>query len=218
MKMPSRVSIVGCAVLAGASAVCGPAAAETATPVATYVVTTIGGSAAGTAVSHEILSLQRAGTSSRLQIAQADGSVFSTPVAYTSNGEIASNSQDGAITCYNMAVAAAGSGDSASPPPSVFVRFGASVVQIPLTVRAVQQHGSVRDIALDGRSNGLFRTANAAVDAGVVINAAIEEDGGDLRSATFDEVHYAGSPAAVVARSTCLVQRVEQHPLARAQS
>jgi hypothetical protein len=97
----------------------------------------------------------------------------------------------------------------------VFVRFGTSVVQIPLVVRATQLHGSVRDVALEGRSSGLFRTTNATVDAGIVITAAIEEDRGDLRSAAFDEVHYAGSPAAVIARSTCLPQRVEGRPLAR---
>lgn len=213
MNATSYASLLSCAVVAGANAAPDAAAAQTSPRVQTYVVTTLGGSAAGNVVARETLSLQ----GSRLQIANADGSVFSSPVVYTAKGEIASNSQDNAITCYNMAIgAAARTPDTSSDPASVFVRFGRSIVQIPLRVRATQVRGSVRDVALEGRSSGIFSTANAAVAAGIVINAGIETDGGDLRSASFDEVHFAGSPAAVVARSACTLQRVEQRPPSRA--
>jgi hypothetical protein len=216
MNGRSRAFLSSCAAAAGV-ALPATVAGQPSPPVVTYVVTTVGASGAGNVVARETLSLQRTGMTSRLRIASADGSVLSMPVRYAANGEIASNSQDSAVTCYNMAmdVAARTREPAASDPASVFVRFGTSIVQVPLTVRATQFRGSHSDVALEGRSTGVLSAANSAVDAGIMIDAAIEQNGDDLSSATFDEVHYAGSPAQIISRSTCTLRRTEQRPATR---
>ena len=215
MNVTLRTCLLGCA-LAAAGTLPGLAGAQTQTTAKTYVITTSAQSSTGTVVVHEALSLERAGTGSWLQLASADGSVLSLPVTFTSEGEIASNSQDGAVTCYNMAInVLARVRRPSGEPASVFVRFGNSVVQIPLDVRATQTRGKIRDIALDGRSAGVFSTGDAAVDAGILIGATVEEVAGVLHLATFDELHYAGTPAHVIARSTCVLQRAERPATAR---
>ncbi len=217
MNIGTRTHRVTCAVAAGIAALPALAGAQTTAPERTYVVTTIGASGAGAVVAHETLSLQHSGKRPRLQIAADDGSVLSLPAAYAANGELDSATQDSAVQCYNMAVDTAAQTRLSAPsePASVFVRFGKSVVQIPLTVRATQVRGSLRDIALDGRSSGVYAAAGTAVAAGIVVTAAIEQDGDDLRSATFDEVHYAGTPPQIIARSSCVLQRAEQRPTTR---
>jgi hypothetical protein len=215
MKLTPATSLLLCALAAGAAALPGVAGAQTRTPAKTYLVTLVAGSAAGSVVTHEALTLAGTGAASQLRIASADGSVLSVPATFTSRGEIASDSQDGAITCYNMTMnVLARLRQPASGPASAFVRFGNSIVAVPLDVRATQTRGSVHDVALDGRSSGIFTVEGAAVDAGIRITAAIEQNGDDVRSATFDEVHYLGTPAQVVARSTCALRRAEETPTA----
>jgi hypothetical protein len=210
--VPSRVIATGSACLALVGMLCGVRAAQADPQPKTYVVTTIGASAGGNAVAREVLSIKPAGSASRIALASADGSVLSMPVTFTSQGEIATNSQDGSVVCYNMAMGViARVRHPDGPPPTVLLQFGGSVVQVPLVVRMTQTHGNLRTTALSGTSTGVYATSDTAVDAGILINASVQQVGDDLHAATFDEVHYAGAPARVVARSTCtLNERAEK--------
>jgi hypothetical protein len=196
--------------VAAAAACALPAAAGAQThAVTTFLVTTLGASGAGNTAVDETLSIDRGASGSRLRLAGNDGSVLSVPAVITTQGEIASDSQDGAVTCYNMAVDAAAHvrRADAAAPPSVFVRFGNSVVQIPLVVAGVQKRGTIRTTALNGTSAGFYSGAGAPVDAGIIIAATVEEEDGELHAAVFDERHYIGTPANVVGRSTCVLRR-----------
>jgi hypothetical protein len=169
----------------------------------------LGASAAGNTAVDETLSIERGTSGSRLRLASNDGSVLSVPAVFTAQGEIASDSQDGAVTCYNMAVDAAAHSrrPDVAAPPTVFVRFGTSVVQVPLVIAGVQTRGATRTIELNGTSAGFYSGAGAPVDAGIIIAATVEEQDGALHAAVFDERHYLGTPANVVGRSTCVLRR-----------
>jgi hypothetical protein len=212
----SRNSILGSALAAGFGAVSSLAGAQASTPPKTFLVTSITASAAGNVVQHEVLSLQDAGGASRIAVASPDGSVLSLPVTFTSEGEIASSSRDSSVTCFNMAMGVlARIRQPGDELPAVLLRFGASVVQVPLAVRSTETRGGVRTTALAGTSTGIFTTGDTAVDAGIVVNASIESSGDALRGATFDEVHYAGRPAHAIARSSCVLTRAPQPASAR---
>lgn len=212
MITTTRAIVTGCVCLTLVNIFCGVSAAQTDPSPKTYVVTTIGASADGNAIAREVLTLEPAGRASRIALASSDGSVLSMPVTFTSQGEIATNSQDAGVVCYNMAmdvVARVHRPDG--PPPQVFLQFGGSVVQIPLVARMTQTQGSLRTMSLSGTSKGVYADANGtAVDAGVIINARVQQVGGDLNAATFDEVHYLGIPARAVARSTCTLEQSAQ--------
>jgi hypothetical protein len=210
LNVPSRTCLT---LAAGAALLPGLAGAQVTPPEKTYIVTTLAGSAGGNVAMREVISLARDGTGSRLRVVGGDASSPWIPVRLTAQGEIASDSQDGAITCYNMAMQVlAHTRQPDGEPASIFVRFGASVVDIPLTLRATQTQGEVRSISLDGRSSGLYSDGNAAVAAGIILDASVETDAGDVRAATFDERNYAGTPARVISRSTCILQRTERQP------
>jgi hypothetical protein len=182
----------------------GNAGAQTTQAPRTYLVTIMGGWAAGNVVVHEVLSLERNGGESRIAVAGADGSIVSIPARFTPDGQIASNSNDAGVTCYNMAMeVVARAGTPSADPASVFLRFANSVVQVPLAVRAVQRTGSQRTTTLQGISRGVFGPAQTSVDAGIDVNATVEQDGDALRGASFDEVQYVGTREHVVGRSTC---------------
>jgi hypothetical protein len=203
---PSRAIVTGSACLALVTAFYGVRAAQADPSPKTYVVMTIGASAGGNAVAREVLTLYPAGNSSRIALASADGSVLSMPVTYTSQGEIATDSQDGSVVCYNMAMdVVARVRHPSGRPPTVFLQFGGSVVQVPLVVRMTQTHGSLRTTALSGTSRGVYAANDTAVDAGIVISASVQQVGDELHAATFDEIHYLGVPARAVARSTCIL-------------
>ncbi len=194
----------------------GSAGAQETPATTAYLVTTAGGSASGNVIAHEVLSLQRAGDASRVAVASADGTIVSLPVRFTPDGQIASRSQDAGVTCYNMAMGVVARAHAPSAAPAtVLLRFANSVVQVPLDVRSTQTQGDVRTTALQGVSRGIFSTADTAVDAGIVVNAVVEQDGNDLRRASFDEIQYIGTPDNVVGRSTCVLTRAPQTPAAR---
>jgi hypothetical protein len=214
MNVSSRSCLLGSALVAGAGALPLVAGAQSQAIAKAYVVTLVAESAAGATLAHEGLAIQRAGNAARMQLASADGSVLSQPVTFTSQGEIASNSQDGAVTCYNMAMNALARQNEPinvpdAAPAAVFVRFGASVVRIPLTPQAIQTQGRSSEIALGGRSSGTFSIGDTSVDAGIIINATVAADAGELRGATFEEIHYLGTPTHVITRSTCVLQRMQ---------
>jgi hypothetical protein len=179
------------------------------TPATTaYLITVAGGSASGNVIAHEVMSIERAGDASRVAVASADGTIVSQPVRFTSDGQIASRSQDAGVTCYNMAMdVVAHAHAPTSAPATVFLRFANSVVAVPLDVRSTQTQGNVRTTALQGVSKGIFSTADTALDAGIVVNAVVAQTGNDLRSASFDEIQYIGTPDRVVGRSTCVLTR-----------
>jgi outer membrane protein assembly factor BamB len=181
----------------------------------TYLVTAIAHSAAGDAVVNEALTFAPDGDGVRLFLANSDGTTFSSPVTFAPDGTIASSSQDGAITCYNMAMSVLASrrataSGSAAGTAAVYVIFGGSVVRVPLGVRTDRVEGTARSIALLGESRGMLSNGTVAEDAGIVITAEVEERRGDLRAAAFDEVHYLGDVSHVVGRSTCTVARAQQ--------
>jgi hypothetical protein len=64
------------------------------------------------------------------------------------------------------------------------------------------------------RAAGVRPVIQTAVAAGIVVSATLEQRGGDLSNATFDEVHCAGAPPRLLARSTCLLRRTEGRPAA----
>ncbi len=199
----------GCALAALVAASPTYAQAQSREQAANYVVTTFGASDAGNAVVREGLSIVRTGKSVRLQLAGADGSVLSVPAQTTAQGMLAVQTQDGAVTCYNMAVDALNAlRQPARNSASVSVRFGGSVVPISLRVSASQTRGRIHSTVLRGASAGLFSAGADAVNAGVLVDAAVQDDGGILSAAAFDEVHYLRAPSNVVARSTCVIQRV----------
>jgi hypothetical protein len=177
----------------------------------TYTITSTSQSASGRALVHEVLSLQPAGNRFRLRVSSADGSMFSLPVELTADGQIASESQDGSVTCYNMAMGVLAhqrdASETANEPPSVFVRFFSSVVPIPLRVLATHTVGALRTIALRGMSAGVVHDSQTATDAGIVIDATVAAENGTLRDATFDETQYIGAPAQIIGRSTCVLKR-----------
>lgn len=204
----AKALVLGC-LLAGLAATI-PAAgdAQPQPAITTYVVTIAGATNAGGGVVHEALSLARGTAGSRLALAGPDGSVVSTPINFTARGEIASGSEDGAVTCYNMAIDALDAARRADADPArVFVRFGNSVVSIPLHVTATQTHGDVRTAALTGVSTGIFSGGDASVNAGIVIEATVTQGADGLDAATFDERQYLAAPDNVVGRSTCVLQR-----------
>jgi hypothetical protein len=206
VNVRSKTTLLGCALAAAIATLPDSAGAQTSTR--TYLVTTIAETAAGNVIANEVLSFEGTGDAARLAVTGADGRSVSAPVTFTAQGEIASNSQDAAITCYNMARdVLVRTRQPAGEPASVFVRFGDSVVHIPLLVRAAQTQGDARDIALSGVSTGTFSDGTASVDAGIVINADVAADADDLRAARFEEVHYAGSPQRPIARSLCTLGR-----------
>jgi hypothetical protein len=209
---PSRVIVTGSACVALVTTFYGARAAKADPSPKTYVVTSIGASAGGNAVAREVLTLNPAGNASRIALASADGSVLSMPVTYTSQGEIATDSQDSSVVCYNMALdVVARVRHPSGPPPTVSLQFGGSVVRVPLVVRMTQTHGSLRTTVLSGTSTGEYAGNLTAVDAGIVVSASVQEVGDELHAATFDEIHYLGVPARAVARSTCMLsERAEK--------
>ncbi len=216
MNRQSKICLaLGATLTLGAGAVPLLAAAQSA-PTA-FLVTEISESAAGRSVIHEALSLEHAASGLRLQLASADGSTFSQPITLNSHGEIASNSQDAAVTCYNMAKNALASQDrsAGSNRAVVFVRFGNSVVTIPLALSATQTQGEARRMIFGGATDGMLTNGATAVKAGIVINAVVDATGDNLRGASFDEVHYLGSPAHVIAHSTCILSHAEPTATAR---
>ena len=176
----------------------------------TYTITSTSQSASGRALVHEVLSLQPAGNRFRLRVSSADGSMFSLPVELTAQGQIASDSQDGSVTCFNMAMGVLAhqrdAGETADEPPSVFVRFFSSVVRIPLRVLATHTAGALRTIALRGMSAGVVHDRQTATAAGIVIDATVAAENGMLHDATFDEMQYVGAPAQIIGRSTCVLK------------
>ena len=164
---------------------------------------------------HELLSLVRTPTESRIAVAGTDGTVVSTPVTFTSEGQIDSNSQDAGVTCFNMAMDALAHVRTPAAPAAVFLRFGTSVVRVPMTVLTVQTDGSARTTALRGVSAGTFTDGSAAAAAGIRIDATVQQQGGELRAAMFEEVHYIGSADNIVAHSTCLLRSAPRRATAR---
>jgi hypothetical protein len=213
--MTPRIASIGCALAATVGTVPVVAAAQT-TPTS-FIVTSIGESDAGKFVMREALSLERAAGGMRLELANDDGSTLTKPVTLTAHGEIALAGQDGAVTCYNMAqdVLASQAHPAAADPAFVFVRFGNSVVRVPLALSTTTTHGGVRRMMLEGTSAGVYTDGQVAAKAGVIIRAAIDAAGNDLRGASFDEVHYLGDPAHVIAHSTCILSRSQPTATAR---
>lgn len=208
MNRSLSARLLGGALTAAAGA--GTAMAQTP-PAASYVITSIGSTAAGNTAAHELLTLRRSGAQSRVALAEPDGTVVSLPVTFTADGAIASRSADGGITCYNMAMDVLAR-DTPSPaaPATVLLRFGASVVPVPLALRAVETQGMSRTVALAGTSSGTFDDGTTTAPAGAFVSAAVQTDGGGLRGAVFDEIRYVGSRENVVGRSTCMLQRAER--------
>lgn len=191
------------------------AAAQTQPAIRSFVVTNVTQTAAGNVVSHELLSLVRTSSQSRIAVEDTAGTVVSTPVSFTAEGQIDSTSQDAGVTCFNMAMDALAHEHTPSSPASVFLRFGGSVVRVPLAVQTVAAHGSDRITALRGVSAGTFTDGETSAAAGIRIDATVEQQAGELRNATFDEIHYIGSTANIVARSTCLLRSAPQRATAR---
>jgi hypothetical protein len=213
VNAPASAVLFGCTLTALGGTNPLAADAQSRTAVASYIVTTAGATGAGGVVVREALSLARVANGGRLALAGPDGTVLSTPVAFSPRGEIASNAQDGAVTCYNMAVDALDAAQRTSADPArVFARFGKSVVGIPLHAVATQTRAGVRTTALTGVSTGVFSTDDGAVDAGIIIEATVTQDAQGLHAASFDERHYVTTPANVVERSTCVLQRSQQRP------
>ncbi len=212
-----RLALASCTLAAGAAAL--PALAQSyagtdPAPNATltsrrFLVTTTSQSPQGDAVIHEALAFEREGNRYRLFLANADGTTFSSPVDFGPGGIIATNSQDGAVTCYNMAMnALAGDREPATNSAAVFVMFGNSVVRVPLVEKSAKTSGTARSIVLSGASKGeLTDSTGTSVDAGILINATIDEQNGTLRSARFEEDHYVGSDSQVAGRSICTVRQ-----------
>jgi len=204
-----RLSVLGCALASSIAAV--PASAQSAASFApdsaakTYAVTSLVQTPQGNAVVHEALSIQPDGSGYRLFLANADGTTFSSPVTFTPDGIITLDSQDSAVTCYNMAMSVIASQRPAAAPAAVFTVFGSTVVRVPLHVDAVHAAGNVRTVLLTGGSKGQLSNGTTAYDAGIAVSAKLDEDGGSMRDASFEQVQYIGSIDHPVGRSTCTV-------------
>jgi hypothetical protein len=173
-----------------------------------FTVTSINASAAGTLVTHEALSLESAPTGMRLRLASDDGSTLTKPITLDADGEIASPTQDAAVTCYNMAVDALTRIKHPSAGPALaYVRIGNSIVPIPLSIDATHVQGNAHRTVLSGTSSGTITSAATSVDAGIIIKATILDNGDALRGATFDELQYLQTPSHVIGHSTCIISR-----------
>jgi hypothetical protein len=170
-------------------------------------VTSITQTSAGRSVQSEELALDRNGAHARVRVSSGDGSMFAIPVALTPGGEIASDSQDRSITCYNMAMGALDHQHADAAPESVLVRYLSSIVPIVLHVQATHDQGPLHTIDLTGMTTGVVHDGESASDAGIIINAAVSAQNGTLNAATFDEVNYLGTPTNIVSRSTCILMR-----------
>jgi hypothetical protein len=128
----------------------------------------------------------------------------------TSDGEIANDSADAGLICYNMATAVVAAHDKEPKAPvPLYIRFLDKVVEIPLTVTAQDADG-VSTLAFQGQDTGQISDGKTAIPSGLLIRGKIEETHGVIATAVFDEATVAGSPPERVSGTSCSLTEVPQ--------
>ncbi len=128
----------------------------------------------------------------------------------SSDGEIANDSADPGLICYDMATAvvAAHRKDPAATVP-LYVRFLDKIVAIPLTVNAQDTDGT-SVLSFEGRDSGEISNGQTALASGLLVRGKIVQTRGAIEMAAFDESSVAGSPAERIGGTSCSLTAVAQ--------
>jgi hypothetical protein len=128
----------------------------------------------------------------------------------TADGEIANDSADAGLICYNMATAVVAAHDKdPNVPVPLYIRFLDKVVAIPLTVK-VQDADGTSTLTFHGQDTGQISNGKTAIASGLLIRGKIEETRGAIATAVFDEATVAGSPAERISGTSCSLTEVPQ--------
>jgi hypothetical protein len=171
--------------------------------------------AAGVARASATLSVSSKNATSFVNVASANGALVSLPTQFAADGEIMANSLDPSVTCYNMAMAALYQARTPAEQAAIFVRFGDDTIGVPVSFKETRESDGA--IALTGSGIKTMTLSNSeaqTIPAGMLVDARIVVERGELSDVVFDEATVVGSPAKPVSRLTCSLTRGAQPPSA----
>lgn len=175
----------------------------------TYAVTSQTDTAGQTVTTREFFAIGSQAGKSFVRISNGVSTAsFAADVA--ADGEIATDTADAGLICYNMATAVVAAHDK-DPKAAVplYIRFLDKVVDIPLTVSAQDADGT-STLTFLGQDSGQISNGQTAIPSGLLVRGKIEESHGAIATAVFDEATVAGSPAERVSGTSCSLTEVPQ--------
>jgi hypothetical protein len=175
-----------------------------------YAVTSQSDAAGQTITNRELLTI---GSQSGKPLVRVSNGIetASFVASFTSDGEIANDTADPGVICYNMATSlvAAYDKDPKAPVPLYF-RFLDKVVAIPLHVQAENGEDGTSTLSFDGHDTGTISNGQTDIPSGLLVRGKIAETRGAIDSAVFDEATVAGSPAQRISGTNCSLTEVPQ--------
>jgi hypothetical protein len=175
-----------------------------------YAVTSQSDAAGQTVTNRELLTI--ASQAGKPLVRVSNGIATASFVAsFTSDGEIANDTADPGVICYNMATSlvAAYDKDPKAPVPLHF-RFLDKVVAIPLHVKAEDGEDGTSTLSFEGHDSGTISNGQTDIPSGLLVRGKIAETRGAIDSAVFDEATVAGSPAQRISGTNCSLTEVPQ--------
>ncbi len=203
-----RLPCAGAVVAAALALLPHDAAADSASGGLTYAVRSVATSSAGVSSVSELLVLQQNENRATVTVSDTSGAALTLPTQVMADGEIAANSGDPAVACYNNAMTLLASGDRSHASGAVFVSFGSSVVRIAVPLREVQDTGGIQ--AFSGTGSVRFAIDGPAAQVPVRIESAASllAAGNQLEQATIETHTLIGNSAELTGRNVCTLARM----------
>jgi len=155
----------------------------------------------------ETLTVHNGDPAPSVTLANTSGAVLTQQTQFEEDGEIAGDSTDPSVLCYNMAASTLFSKlHTPNKPASVFVRVADASVGIPMevTAAAAASDGS-RDFVAVGQQTIAIHDGNGdnAIPAQMIVQAKMRMVGNEIENVVFSEATAVGNASNIVNQQTC---------------